>query len=69
VGPHACAQLTTPGAAKWYRSAGETAQQHIVFRLGAGAVLEWLLQEAILFDGAIAGSRPAASREFPLLFL
>lgn len=54
VGANACAQLTTPGAAKWYRSAASTASQHIALRVDAGAVLEWLPQEAIVFDGAIA---------------
>jgi urease accessory protein len=54
VGANAQAQLTTPGAAKWYRSAGPAARQEILFRLGDGAILEWLPQEAIVFDGAIA---------------
>ncbi|MEP6943996.1 MAG: urease accessory protein UreD, partial [Betaproteobacteria bacterium] len=30
--PGAHAQLTTPGAAKWYRSAGPTARQDVVLR-------------------------------------
>jgi urease accessory protein len=48
------AQLTTPGAAKWYRSAGAPAQQRLAFAVGARALLEWLPQESIIFDGAIA---------------
>ncbi|WP_242463371.1 urease accessory protein UreD [Rhodocyclus tenuis] len=48
------AQLTTPGAGKWYRSGGAVASQGIDFTLGAGAVLEWLPQETIVFDGARA---------------
>ena len=36
------AQLTTPGAAKWYRSAGAPATQTIAARVAAGATLEWL---------------------------
>jgi urease accessory protein len=52
-GAHAL--LTTPGAGKWYRSAGPCARQSLEFDLGAGAVLEWLPQETIVFDGAQAG--------------
>jgi len=48
----AAALLTTPGAAKWYRSAGAWARQEAVFDV-RGA-LEWLPQETIVFDGALA---------------
>lgn len=51
-GAHAL--LTTPGAGKWYRSAGSWAAQRLNFDLAAGAVLEWLPQETIVFDGALA---------------
>jgi len=54
VAPGAQAQLTTPGAGKWYRSAGAEASQRIDFTVGAGATLEWLPQESIVFDGALA---------------
>jgi urease accessory protein len=54
AGPGAHAQLTTPGAAKWYRSAGPVAHSTTTVRLAAGALVEWLPQEAILFDGARA---------------
>ncbi len=54
VGAGAWAQLTTPGAAKWYRSSGPMAQQRLAFSVGAGATLEWLPQETIIFDGASA---------------
>jgi len=54
AGAGAHAQLTTPGAAKWYRSAGPVAHSTTVLRLAAGALVEWLPQEAILFDGARA---------------
>lgn len=52
VGAGAHALLTTPGAGKWYRSAG--ARGSLVQRLaiGGGAVCEWLPQESIVFDGA-----------------
>lgn len=52
--PGARAQLTTPGAGKWYRSAGPEASQSIAFNVGDGATLEWLPQETIVFDGARA---------------
>jgi urease accessory protein len=51
------ALLTTPGAAKWYRSAGALAVQHARHAVAAGAVLEWLPQETIVFDGAQARMR------------
>ena len=47
----AWAQLTTPGAAKWYRAAGRQARQEIRFRVDGAALLEWLPQAAIVFDG------------------
>lgn len=46
------AVLTNPGATKFYRSAGETAQQTQQLTVGDGARLEWLPQENILFPGA-----------------
>ncbi|MEO8753739.1 MAG: urease accessory protein UreD [Casimicrobiaceae bacterium] len=54
VGPRAHAQLTTPGAAKWYRSGGKPAEQQIHFRVADGAVLEWLPHGGIVFDDADA---------------
>lgn len=52
--PASHAQLTTPGAGKWYRSGGPEASQHIDFKVGPGATLEWLPQESIIFPGARA---------------
>ena len=54
LGAGAHAQLTTPGAGKWYRSGGAEASQSIDFTVGEGATLEWLPQETIVFDGARA---------------
>jgi urease accessory protein len=51
---NAHALLTTPGAGKWYRSAGTWARQCIDFDVGGGACLEWLPQENIIFDSARA---------------
>jgi len=52
VGPRAHAQLTTPGAAKWYRSGGADAAQTLAARISEGATLEWLPQGNIVFDAA-----------------
>lgn len=54
VSADAHALITTPGATKWYRSAGATARQAITMRLQTGARLEWLPQETILHAGATA---------------
>lgn len=54
VGAAAHALLTTPGAGKWYRSATPWARQTLNFKVAADAVLEWLPQETIVFDGARA---------------
>lgn len=48
------AQLTTPGAGKWYRSGGAEASQSVTLTVGKDALLEWLPQESIVFDGARA---------------
>ncbi|MDB6002618.1 MAG: Urease accessory protein UreD [Rhizobacter sp.] len=55
--PHAHALLTTPGATRFYRSAGKTALQQITATLEAGARLEWLPQETIVHGGALAENR------------
>ena len=54
LGHRAHVVLSTPGAGKWYRSAGALAQQQLKFAVGDGAVLEWLPQETIFYSGAIA---------------
>jgi urease accessory protein len=54
AGDGAQALLTTPGAGKWYRSNGAWARQGIAIDLAKGALLEWLPQETIVFDGALA---------------
>jgi len=56
-GPDSHVVLATPGAGKWYRSAGAWARQDIRFEIAANACLEWLPQESILFDGALADMR------------
>jgi urease accessory protein len=47
-------QVTTPGAAKWYRSTERVARSTTSLRVRAGAFVEWLPQETLLFDGARA---------------
>ncbi len=54
VGDNAHALLTTPGAAKWYRSAAPWATQQLKLVVEKEATLEWLPQETIVFDGARA---------------
>jgi urease accessory protein len=47
-GAHAL--ITTPAATKWYKAAGAPSAQTV--RLTVGGALEWLPQEAIVFDAA-----------------
>ncbi|MDO7898115.1 urease accessory protein UreD [Pseudomonas citrulli] len=56
VGTGAWVQLTSPGAAKWYRAASP-AYQHLALSVDAGATLEWLPQETIVFSAAQAELR------------
>ncbi|WP_300635619.1 urease accessory protein UreD [Pseudomonas sp.] len=53
VAEGAWAQLTSPGAAKWYRAGGPAFQQ-LELTVQAGATLEWLPQETIVFSAAQA---------------
>ena len=54
VAAGAAVLLTTPAAGKFYRSNGAVARQNHRLRVAAEAMLEWLPQESILFDGARA---------------
>lgn len=49
--------LTTCGATKWYRCPRTVAQQQLHFSVAAGASLEWLPRENILFDASQARMR------------
>ncbi|WP_341527131.1 urease accessory protein UreD [Nostoc sp. UHCC 0302] len=51
--PNTQALITTAAASKIYRSNGLQAKQSIQMQVDAGACLEWLPQETILFNGAI----------------
>jgi len=46
------ALITTPGAGKFYRSAGQQALQTVSLKIKENATLEWLPQETIVFEGA-----------------
>jgi urease accessory protein len=63
VGPDAQALLTTPGAGKWYRSAGPQAEQQVNMKVSSGGTAEWLPQESIVFDSAQARMRTTVELE------
>lgn len=63
VGADAQALLTTPGAGKWYRSAGALAEQIVTLKVSRGGTLEWLPQESIVFAGAQARMRTTVELE------
>jgi urease accessory protein len=52
LGPGAQACVSTPAAEKIYRSLGAETQVSARLEVEAGASLEWIPQETILFDGA-----------------
>jgi urease accessory protein len=57
-GAHAL--ITTPGAAKYYRSPGPQALVSQRLQIGDAGVLEWFPQENILFPGALLGASTEA---------
>lgn len=63
VGAEAQALLTTPGAGKWYRSAGAMAEQVVTLKVSRGGTAEWLPQESIVFAGAQARMRTTVELE------
>jgi urease accessory protein len=66
-GAHAL--FTTPGAAKWYRSAGPWAAQALRIQAGRDAVVEWLPQETIVFEAARARMRSRIQLDAGALFI
>lgn len=61
--------VTSPAATKIYRSDGRTARQIQTLRVGPGALLEWLPQETIVFEGAQAQVRTAVELTGDAAFL
>ena len=49
---HSHALLTTPAAGKFYRSTGKLAIQTVSIKVAKDAVVEWLPQETIIYEGA-----------------
>jgi len=62
------ALLTTPAATKFYRSDGRVAEQKQLLRVRAGASLEWLPQETILFGSAQARTHTRVELEPSAIF-
>ena len=57
VGEGAHGLVTTPGAARFYRSDGAPALQNTRLALARGARLEWLPLEALCYSGCLAENR------------
>lgn len=55
AGSHAV--ITSPGAARFYRSRGEAAVQRVTARLAAGTRLEWLPLETLAYSGCEGENR------------
>ena len=49
--------MTTPGATRFYRTAGEPASQSVTAQVAAGARLEWLPLETLAYDGYLKSQR------------
>lgn len=60
VASGAHAFVTTPGAARFYRSEGEAAVQRATLRVEANGRLEWLPLEALAYNGCIAENHVTA---------
>lgn len=52
IGASANAQITTPGATKWYKANGHTSQQKIRLNINKDGSLEWVPQETIFYNHA-----------------
>ncbi|MEB3754128.1 urease accessory protein UreD [Acinetobacter sp. MD2(2019)] len=56
VAENAHGLVTTPGAGKWYQTNAKQAFQHIDIQVASNAIFEWVPQESMLFNGALAQS-------------
>lgn len=56
VASDAEALVTTPAAGKFYRSDGKQASQTVALNIKQGAVMEWLPQETIIYQGGRVAS-------------
>ena len=61
--------ITTPGAAKFYRSAGPVAEQTQTFNVGNDSLLEWMPQETIVFDQSNASIQTQINLEHNAKFI
>ena len=62
--------ITTPGATKWYKAKdAANATQRVQIHVGADAALEWLPQEAIVFNAALATSETIVTLDANALYL
>jgi urease accessory protein len=68
VASGARALVTTPAATKFYRSEGRVAEQRQLLRVSAGASLEWLPQETIVFGTAQARTHTRVELERGAVF-
>lgn len=64
----ASALVTTPAAGKFYRSDGRVGTLSQTLHVAAGATLEWLPLETIIFDGAAATIRTAVELQHGACF-
>ncbi len=67
AGAHAL--LTTPGAGKWYRANERRASQRVTIGVSSGAVVEWLPQPSIFFDGVDASIETRVSLAEDALYI
>lgn len=62
--------ITTPGATKWYKAKdAANATQRVRIDIAANAALEWLPQEAIIFNAAQALSETAITLDTDALYV